>query len=233
MRVVLVGAGSVGRSIARELLLNDHQVLLIDKYARESRVQSIPEATWLLADACEVTTLHEAQLEAADVVVCATGDDKVNLVVSLLAKTEFGVPRTVARVNNPKNEWMFDDGWGVDVAVSTPRLMTALVEEAVSVGDLVRLFEFQQGKATMVELTLPAHAPFVGSRFDEVHLPADCVLVGIIRDQLPIAPSPHDTLHALDELLFLATPSAERELAATLTGRRPEEISTVHSDPQA
>ena len=132
MRVVLVGAGSVGRSIARELLLNDHQVLLIDKYARESRVQSIPEATWLLADACEVTTLHEAQLEAADVVVCATGDDKVNLVVSLLAKTEFGVPRTVARVNNPKNEWMFDDGWGVDVAVSTPRLMTALVEEAVS-----------------------------------------------------------------------------------------------------
>ena len=202
MRVVLVGAGSVGRSIARELLLNDHQVLLIDKYARESRVQSIPEATWLLADACEVTTLHEAQLEAADVVVCATGDDKVNLVVSLLAKTEFGVPRTVARVNNPKNEWMFDDGWGVDVAVSTPRLMTALVEEAVSVGDLV-------------------------------HLPADCVLVGIIRDQLPIAPSPHDTLHALDELLFLATPSAERELAATLTGRRPEEISTVHSDPQA
>ena len=80
--------------------------------------------------------------------------------VSLLAKTEFGVPRTVARVNNPKNEWMFDEAWGVDVAVSTPRLMTALVEEAVSVGDLVRIFEFQQGKATMVELTLPADSPY-------------------------------------------------------------------------
>ena len=120
---------------------------------------SVPDANWLLADACEITALHEAGLAECDVVVAATGDDKVNLVVSLLAKTEFGVPRTVARVNNPKNEWMFDEAWGVDVAVSTPRLMTALVEEAVSVGDLVRIFQFQQGKATMVELTLPAEQP--------------------------------------------------------------------------
>ena len=108
-----------------------------------------------MADACEIAALHEAGLEHADVVVAATGDDKANLVVSLLAKTEFGVPRTVARVNNPKNEWMFDEAWGVDVAVSTPRLMTALVEEAVSVGDLVRIFQFQQGHATMVGMTLP------------------------------------------------------------------------------
>ena len=91
------------------------------------------------------------------------GDDKVNLVVSLLAKTEYGVPRIVARVNHPKNEWMFDEAWGVDVAVSTPRLLTALVEEAVSVGDLVRLFTFQQGDANLVELTLPATSPLVGT----------------------------------------------------------------------
>ncbi len=95
--------------------------------------------------------------------MAATGDDKANLVVSLLAKTEFGVPRTVARVNNPKNEWMFDEAWGVDVAVSTPRLMTALIEEAVSVGDLVRIFQFQQGHATMVGLTLPDASPYVGT----------------------------------------------------------------------
>lgn len=231
MRVVVVGAGSVGRSIARELVHNGHSILLIDKYARESRVRSMPEATWLLADACEVSTLQEAQLENADVVVAATGDDKVNLVVSLLAKTEFGVPRTVARVNNPRNEWMFDDAWGVDVAVSTPRLMTALVEEAVSVGDLVRLFEFQQGKATMVELTLPLDSPYVGRLVDEIALPPECVLVGIIRQQLPMAPGAHDRLQALDELLFLATPDAERHLGAALTGRRPEEIQTVRSEP--
>ncbi len=171
MRVVIAGAGSVGRSIARELLHNGHQVLLMDRERKDLQASKIPEASWLLADACEITALHEAGLADCDVVVAATGDDKANLVVSLLAKTEFGVPRTVARVNNPKNEWMFDEAWGVDVAVSTPRLMTALVEEAVSVGDLVRIFQFQQGKATMVELTLPADSPYAGKRVGDVELP--------------------------------------------------------------
>ena len=138
--------------------------------------------------------------------MAATGDDKVNLVVSLLAKTEFGVPRTVARVNNPKNEWMFDEAWGVDVAVSTPRLMTALVEEAVSVGDLVRIFQFQQGKATMVELTLPVDSPYAGKRVGDVPFPGDTVLVGIIREDHPIAPSRDDALEPHDELLFITTP---------------------------
>jgi trk system potassium uptake protein TrkA len=136
MRVVIAGAGSVGRSIARELLHNGHQVLLVDKDADDVQSRRMPEASWLLADACEISALREAGLADCDTVVAATGDDKANLVVSLLAKTEFGVPRTVARVNNPRNEWLFDEAWGVDVAVSTPRLMTALVEEAVSVGDL-------------------------------------------------------------------------------------------------
>ena len=154
MRVAIVGAGSVGRSIAQELLGNGHEVLLIDKSADEARVAHAPEATWLSGDACEISTLQEAGLATCDVVVAATGDDKANLVISLLSKTEFGVPRTVARVNNPKNEWMFDESWGVDVAVSTPRLMTALVEEAVSVGDLVRIFDFRQGSASMAGITL-------------------------------------------------------------------------------
>ena len=85
----------------------------------------------------------------------ATGDDKVNLVVSLLAKTEFSVRRVVARINHPSNEWLFTEAWGVDVAVSTPRVLAALVEEAVSVGDLVRLFSFRQGQANLIEITLP------------------------------------------------------------------------------
>ena len=113
---------------------------------RPSSARRCPAPQWLLADACEIAALEEAGLHECQVVVAATGDDKVNLVVSLLAKTEFGVPRTVARVNNPKNEWMFDEAWGVDVAVSTPRLMTALVEEAVSVGDLVRIFTVPAGQ---------------------------------------------------------------------------------------
>jgi len=149
--------------------------------------------------------------------VAASGDDKVNLVVSLLAKTEYGVPRTVARVNNPKNEWMFDEAWGVDVAVSTPRLITALVEEAVSVGDLVRIFTFQQSQATMVELTLPAGAPVVGTRVGDIEWPADTVLVCILRSERPIAPSRDDTLEANDELMFVTVPDSEDALQALLS----------------
>jgi trk system potassium uptake protein TrkA len=217
MRVVIAGAGSVGRSIARELLHNGHQVLLIDKDVDDVQARLVPAATWLLADACEISSLHEAGLAECDVVVAATGDDKANLVLSLLAKTEFGVPRTVARVNNPKNEWMFDEAWGVDVAVSTPRLMTALVEEAVSIGDLVRIFTFGQGQSTMVELTLPENSPFAGKRVGDVPWPDDSVLVGIIREDHPIAPSRDDSLEAHDELLFLATPEIEDALEAMLS----------------
>ncbi|HET7277919.1 MAG TPA: TrkA family potassium uptake protein [Dermatophilaceae bacterium] len=217
MRVVIAGAGSVGRSIARELLHNGHQVLLIDRDAQDVQVSRVPEANWLLADACEISSLQEAGLADCDVVVAATGDDKANLVVSLLAKTEFGVPRTVARVNNPKNEWMFDEAWGVDVAVSTPRLMTALVEEAVSIGDLVRIFQFQQGQTTMVELTLPADSPYAGSRVGDVPFPGETVLVGIIREDHAIAPSRDDSLEPHDELLFLTTPDVEDELESMLS----------------
>lgn len=155
MRVAIAGAGAVGRSIAGELLENGHEVLLVDNAPTAISVERVPMAEWLLADACEITSLDEAALQRCNVVIAATGDDKVNLVVSLLAKTEYGVPRVVARVNNPKNEWLFNESWGVDVAVSTPRLMSALVEEAVSVGDLVRLLRFSHGDANLVELTLP------------------------------------------------------------------------------
>lgn len=217
MRVVIAGAGSVGRSVARELLGNGHHVLLVDKEPRAVQTRRVAAAEWLLADACEITALNQAGLEECDVVVAATGDDKANLVVSLLAKTEFGVPRTVARVNNPKNEWMFDEAWGVDVAVSTPRLMTALVEEAVSVGDLVRIFEFQQGHATMVEMTLPRDSTYAGARVGDLRWPPDSVLVGIIRGNRPIAPTRDDALEAGDELLFLTVPESEAELEQMLS----------------
>jgi trk system potassium uptake protein TrkA len=217
MRIVIVGAGSVGRSIARELLTNGHRVLLIDKDPTAIRVTSVPDAEWLLADACEIASLADAGLADCDVVVAASGDDKANLVVSLLAKTEYGVPRTVARVNTPANEWMFDEAWGVDVAVSTPRLMTALVEEAVSIGELVRIFTFQQGQASMVELTLPGDSPLAGTTVGEIQWPPDTVLVGIIRGERPIAPTPDDALEAHDELMFITTPESEDELQLLLT----------------
>lgn len=132
MKVLIAGAGSVGRSIAQGLVASGHDVTLIDRLAAAMKISTVPDAEWMLADACEITALEEGTAQESDVVVAATGDDKVNLVVSLLAKTEFAVPLVVARVNNPKNEWLFDANWGVDVSVSTPRIMTDLIEEAVS-----------------------------------------------------------------------------------------------------
>src|SRR6201995_3114125 len=182
MRVAIAGAGAVGRSIAGELLENGHEVLLIDQSAKSIKADSLPGAEWLLADACEISSLDEAGLHRCNVVIAATGDDKDNLVVALLAKTEYGLPRVVARINHPNNEWLFNESWGIDVAVSTPRLLSALVEEAVSVGDLVRLMTFRQSDASLVELTMPADAPLAGQRVGGIEWPADTALVAILRD---------------------------------------------------
>ncbi len=220
MRVAIAGAGNVGRSIASELLGNGHEVLLIEREPRALKVESVPTAEWLLADACELDTLVEARIQTCDVVVAATGDDKVNLVVSLLAKTEFGVDRVVARVNHPKNEWLFNESWGVDVSVSSPRLLAAVVEEAVSVGDLVRLLTFRQGQANLVELTLAADAPLVGKLVGTVPWPTDSALVAILREGRVITPSPDISLEAGDELLLVATTEVEAELDVLLGGHR-------------
>ena len=118
MRIAIAGAGNVGRSIAQELIGNGHRVMLIERQPRQLRPERVPEAEWVLADACELSSLEEAVVAGCDVVVAATGDDKANLVVSLLAKTEFAVPRVVARVNRAENEWLFTEQWGVDVSVS-------------------------------------------------------------------------------------------------------------------
>jgi trk system potassium uptake protein TrkA len=217
MRVAIAGAGNVGRSIATELLDNGHDVLLIDRDPKAIKASSVPEAEWLLQDACELAALEEAGLERCDVMIAATGDDKVNLVVSLLARTEFGVPRTVARVNHPKNEWLFTESWGVDVAVSTPRIMSALVEEAVSVGDLVRLFTFRQGEANLVELTLPDDSPIVGTRVGDAPWPVDTTLVAVIRDGHVHPPRPDLPLEAHDELLLVAAPEREPALETLLS----------------
>lgn len=217
MRVVIVGAGSVGRSIARELLGHGHQVTVLDKDPQQMNVASVSEAEWILGDACDLHVLEEAQAQRCDVLVAATGDDKSNLVVSLLAKTEFGVPRTIARINDPKNEWMFDSAWGVDVPVSTPRIVTSLVEEAVAVGRFVRLFQFNRSRATMYELTLPEDADAVGTLVRDLAWPRGVVLAAVTRDKEPRSPQPDDVLEAADQLLFVVSAGATGVLDDLLT----------------
>ena len=222
MRIAIAGAGNVGRSIASELIGNGHQVMLIERQPRQLRPERVPEAEWVLADACEVSSLEEADVANCDVVVAATGDDKANLVCSLLAKTEFAVSRVVARVNRAENEWLFTEQWGVDVAVSKPRLMAALVEEAVTVGDLVRLMTFRQGEANLVEITLPPGAPYVGEPVRSVPMPRDSALVAILRGKRVLVPTPDDPLEAGDELIFVCTSEVEDAVRAVLLGNARE-----------
>jgi trk system potassium uptake protein len=221
MRVTIAGAGNVGRSIATELVGNGHEVTLIEREPKAFKTASVPGAEWLLADACELSSLERAQVQSSTVVIAATGDDKVNLVVSLLAKTEYGVPRVVARVNHPKNEWLFSESWGVDVAVSTPRLLSALVEEAVTVGDLVRLLSFRHGEANLVEVTLPQDTDHAGQRVGSIAWPVDVALVAILRDARVIVPNADDPLEAGDELLFVASPDQEDALHEVLATAPP------------
>ena len=223
MRVVVVGGGNVGTFMAEELAKGQHEVLLVEiDPDRVRRMQAAGEpagVTWLAADGCEVSELALADVARADVVAAVTGDDEDNLVVSLLAKQEFGVPRVVARVNHPKNEWMFNEMWGIDVSVSTPHLLTALVEEAVSVGSLVRLLSFEGGKARLVEVTLAEDSPAADKDIVGLDLPRDSTVVAILRQDHVVVPRGDTPLQVGDEVLVLVNEDSEPTVRELLIGR--------------
>jgi trk system potassium uptake protein TrkA len=220
VRVVIAGGGSVGRFIAEQLTAAGHSVTIVDNDRRvvadAQRSGEPVGVTWLEGDACELDTLAAADVEECEVIAAVTGDDEDNLVVSLLAKQEFGVPRVVARVNNPKNEWMFNQLWGVDVAVSTPHLITALVEEAVSVGSFVRLLSFEGGKARLAEVRLAEGSPADGRQIVDLGVPRDATVVAVLRADRLIVPRGDTTLRVGDEVVVLVTDDSEEDVRALL-----------------
>ena len=222
MRVVIAGGGKVGTFIASELHGAGHDVLLVevdpDRVRQAESFNDPPGVQWLVADACEVSEFARAEPEKADVVAAVTGDDEDNLVISLLAKQEFGVPRVVARINNPDNEWLFNEMWGVDVSVSTPHLLTALVEEAVSVGSLVRLLSFEGGRAGLVEVTLAPGSPAIDREIVELGFPRDSTVVAILRPDHVDVPRGDTPLLEGDEVLVLVTPDSEDAVRQLLVG---------------
>src|SRR5918998_5218437 len=219
MRITIAGAGNVGSYVAGDMRAKGHDVTIIERdQAHAEMLMKEVDANWVTGDACELYTLDAAVLSSSDVMVAATGDDEDNLVISLLAKQEFAVPRVVARVNHPDNEWLFTESWGVDVAVSTPHLLTALVEEAVSVGDIVRLLQLEQGKVALLEVTLAEGSPADGKTIRELSMPPDSTIVAIVRDRHVIPPKDQSSLQAGDEVLALASGEAEPGLRRLLTG---------------
>ena len=219
MRVAIAGAGAVGVYISNDLVSAGHEVLLIEQDPEvKERATTAEGVEWFVGDACEVASLREAGLERCDVIVAATGDDEDNLVVSLLAKTEFAVPRVIARVNEPRNEWLFNENWGVDLSVSTPHLITALVEEAVTVGRLVRILQFEGGQARLVEVTLADDAAVIDRSISELELPRDSTLVAIVREEHVVMPRGDTVFEAGDEVLAMVTPDSEDAVRQLLTG---------------
>ena len=221
MKVVIAGGGSVGRFIAEHLHGQGHDVVILDNdptlVGRVGRMSEQAGVTWIEGDACEIKALTSAGLAEADVVAAVTGDDEDNLVISLLSKQEFGVPRVLARVNNPKNEWMFNQVWGVDVSVSTPHLLTALVEEAVTVGAFIRLLSFEGGRARLAEVRLPAASPVDGKTIEELGVPRDATIVAVLRNERLIVPRGDTMLRAGDEVVVLVTAESEDAVNHLLT----------------
>jgi len=222
MRVVIAGGGAVGRHLAADLLERNHQVILIEQEPAtldKARIWG-DRAELILGDACEPWVLEAARLSTADVMVAVTGDDEDNLVVSLLAKQEYAVPRVLARVNHPKNEWMFTEQWGVDASVSPPHILTAMVEEAVTVGDLIRILPLERGRVSVVELKLPVDSPNAGRPLFELRLPADSAILALVRESHVLVPQPETVMAAGDEIIALTSPESEKALQSAITGVR-------------
>jgi trk system potassium uptake protein TrkA len=211
MKVLIAGGGSVGRFISEELAKAGHTVTILDNDPNVVRHHSsdVPGVTWVSGDACDLATLERAGVLKAEVLAAVTGDDEDNLVVSLLAKQEFAVPRVLARVNNPKNEWLFDKHWGVDVAVSTPHLITGLVQEAVVVGSFVRLLTLEHGNARIAEVTLATTSPAADQQISDLAMPEESSIVAVIRDEKVIVPRGDTVLRVGDEVLVLVTAGSE------------------------
>jgi trk system potassium uptake protein TrkA len=221
MRVVVAGAGNIGRHLASDLHERGHAVTVIEQdpgTVERAREDAPSEVEFVLGDACEPWVLDRSDLGSVDVMVAATGDDEDNLVISLLSKQEYAVPAVVARVNHPKNEWLFTDQWGVDVAMSPPHVLTALVEEAVTVGDLVRLFKLERGRVTLVEVTIDEKSSVANRPLYELRLPTDSAVVAVIRQGHVVVPQPETQLVPGDEILVIATAESEEGVRTALVG---------------
>ncbi len=222
MKIVIAGGGSVGTAIATDLVDRHHEVTLLEQVpATAEKLRSLlPAVTVVAADACEFASLAAADVRGADVMIAATGDDEDNLVVSWLSKQEFGVPHVISRVNNARNEWLFTESWGVDVSVSTPSLITSLVDEAVEVGAVIQLMTFAHGKMCLLEVTLDDHSPAVVENLtlDELRLPDSVRVVAVVRNETPLVPSP--SMHFLvdDHVVLMARADSRDECSTAFVG---------------
>lgn len=218
MFVIIVGGGKTGSQLALQLLEGGHQVKVIEERpdVLERLHEELPAGAVITGDGSSPTTLEQAGIKAAHVLAAVTGEDETNLVVTSLGRFEFGVPRIIARVNNPKNAWLFKKDMGVDVALSQPDILAKLIVEEMSLGDMITLLKLRRGEYSIVEEKVHPDAPVVGKPLKEIELPDKCIFVAVLRGGSLIVPRGETVLQTMDEVIALVHSSQLSLLAKTL-----------------
>ena len=219
MLAVIVGGGRGGSYLARDLQSQGYQVKVIDRRPEVvARLRQEIGGDVLCGDGSSPQVLEQVGAAKADLVVALTHNDEDNLVVCRLAKGQFRVPRVIARVNNPLNEWLYTKAWGVDVAISQVHLTSKVIEEEIGLGELITLLKLNRGAAALVELRLPETSPCQGRVIRDLNLPGDTVIVSVIRGGRLIIPRGDTRLETGDEILAVSTVAAEKALKELLVG---------------
>ncbi len=218
MFVIIVGGGKTGSQLASQLIGGGHKVRLIeDRPAVLERLRvELPDEVIVAGDGSSPSVLESAEIENAQVLAAVTGEDEDNLVVTTLARFEFGVPRVIARVNNPKNTWLFTPDMGVDVALCQSDILAKLIAEEMSIGDMMTLLKLRKGEYSIVEEKVDPRAVVVGKALRDIELPPQCVFAAVIRKGQLIVPNGNTELAPVDEIIALVHASQVAKLAKLL-----------------
>lgn len=218
MFVIIAGGGRTGSQLALVLLSGEHQVLVME-HRREMLTrlhQELPTEAIYEGNPTDPAVLEHAGIRNANVIAATMSDDTANLALCFLAREMFGVPRTIARVNNPRNAWLFNGEFHVDVALNQANVFASLIQEEMSMGDMMTLLKLRRGRYSLVEEKVPPGAKAVGVALKDLGLPDECVIAAIIRDGKVTLPRGNTTLQKDDEVLAVTDPDGARQLAALL-----------------
>lgn len=220
MYVIVIGAGKVGYYLAKALVQEGHEVLVMEKDRKVADLVAEDLGELVInADGCEIRSMAEAGMGRANVVVAATGDDEDNLVICQMAKRQFGVPRTIARVNDPKNEELFKE-LGIDQTVSSTRIIFNMIEQQIETGQVIPLAALKKGEIEVVEADITSGSPVDGVRIGQMDLPPNTLIISVIREGHAILPHADTKLRQGDSVIAMIKAEREKELRAVFTGEQ-------------
>lgn len=218
MYIIVVGGGKVGAHLSSLLQEAGHEVTLAEQRKEQcAKLREITDLNIVCGDGCEPYVLDEAGISKADAVVAVTGHDEDNLVICLLSKFEYEAPLVIARINNPKNAWLFTQKFGVDIPVSNTQMIAKLLLERMTIGDIVTFLKLRKGDMSLAELTISEGSKVIGKQVSDIELPPDCVFVTIIRGDELLIPKGTTVLEANDEILVVTSINREAEIAKLLS----------------